>query len=242
MTTSKLNLDEGEILTFPIVIYESDGIQGVSGLHLLLTYDPSVAHVRDIGNCCLGFVTYKEIDNDAGFTRYAAVDTSGEFSGSIDQDIKLADVTIEAVGDAGDSCAIVLEFPALFDGNSERKETKIVDTTLVIDGETLNPPGNTEGPTPTPMPTPTPTPATSPTSTRPLAFPLSSTNVGAGRPLIQYDPPTPTPIPTPIKESTSTTPIPTPIPTAIPTLTPTPTLSRSLIEWVIIVFYEITHT
>ncbi|MDY6864917.1 MAG: hypothetical protein SVY15_02950 [Halobacteriota archaeon] len=285
-TTSKLNLDERENLTFPIVIYECEDIQGVSGLHLLLTYDPSVVHVRDIGNCSLGFVTYKEIDNDAGFTRYAAVDTSGEVSGYIDQDIKLADVTIEAVGDAGDSCKIVLEFPALFDGNSEMKKTKIVDTTLIIEGKSLNDPTPTPTTTPTPTPTPTttptptptptttptptptptttptstptptttptstptptttptstPTPTTTPTSTQPSAFPSSSMNVGTGQSSIQYDPPTPTPMPTPTKESTSTL-NPTPIPTAIPTLTPTPTLRRSLVEWFVILFYELTY-
>lgn len=111
VSISDVFVESGEITTASIMIND---VENLSGAHILLTYDPSVVHVTDIGNSDLDFETYKDINNSAGYTRYVVVNLQGPLEGP---NIKFADVILEALGDAGSSCTMEVEAISMQDSN-----------------------------------------------------------------------------------------------------------------------------
>jgi hypothetical protein len=76
-----------EITTVPIMIND---VTGVKGAHILLEFDSSVVHALDIGNSAFALETFKEIDNQSGYVRYAVFSLT-----ALNGDVKFADVTLE---------------------------------------------------------------------------------------------------------------------------------------------------
>ncbi|MDY6865951.1 MAG: cohesin domain-containing protein [Halobacteriota archaeon] len=124
-------VSQGESVNVSINI---DGVTDVAGAHILLSYDPSVVHLTDIGNSSLSFETYKDINNTSGYTRYAVVNLPDPLSGP---SIQFAEVTLEAVGSIGDSCTLDLTVVSMQDSSYEEISRTVVDGTFTIsDSET----------------------------------------------------------------------------------------------------------
>ncbi|MDY6958324.1 MAG: cohesin domain-containing protein [Halobacteriota archaeon] len=119
-------VSQGESVNVPINI---DGVVDVAGAHILLSYDSSVVQVTDIGNSDLSFETYKEIDNSTGNTRYAVVNLPDPLSGP---SIQFAEVTLEAVGNSGDSCTLDLTVVSMQNSSYEEISRTVVDGTFTI--------------------------------------------------------------------------------------------------------------
>lgn len=107
-----VSVKHGENITAPIMINNATNIKGA---HILLNYDGSVVEVIYIGNSDLNFETFKEINNSAGSTCYAAVNMGDGLNG----DTKFADVTLRAVGNEGGSSPLSLDVVSLNDGGGE---------------------------------------------------------------------------------------------------------------------------
>ena len=145
-----------ESTTLSIMIKD---VAGVKGVHILLEYDSSVVNAVDIGNSDFGFESYKEINNVAGYVRFAVFNTL-----PLNGDIKFADVTLKRVSSG--SSPLLLTVVALNNGSAEIPRV-VVSGTLTETGEVSPRPGVTltvpEPSPPTQVQSPLPSVDTSPT-------------------------------------------------------------------------------
>ncbi|MDY6865950.1 MAG: cohesin domain-containing protein [Halobacteriota archaeon] len=144
VSISDTSAESGSSVTVPIMLND---VTDVKGAHILLSYDSSVVQVTEIGGSDLSFLTYKEINNSAGTVRYAVINLDGGLSG----EVKFADVTLKAVGNAPSSSSLDLDVIALDNGGGPDSIIRTVEDatfTVTTDG--------TSTPTPTPISTPTP--------------------------------------------------------------------------------------
>ncbi|MDY6965768.1 MAG: cohesin domain-containing protein [Halobacteriota archaeon] len=129
-----VGIEEGESSTVSIIIENSTDIKGA---HILLAYDPSVVSVTAIGNSDFNFETYKDIDNSAGFTRYAVVNTEE----GLTNNTTFADVTLKAVGNAGETSLLGLDVISLDNGSGPESIARIdIDGKFTITGEQASSP------------------------------------------------------------------------------------------------------
>ena len=131
-----VSIGEGESTIVPIMIND---VVGVKGAHFLLSYDPAVVHVTDIGNSDFNLKTHEDINNsaDAGYTRYVVAYTTG--TEGLTGDIKFADVTLKAVGNPGDSSPLNITAVALNNGTAEIARD-VDNGTFFIEGIDITPP------------------------------------------------------------------------------------------------------
>jgi len=131
MTTVSIqdvSIGVGESTVVPIMIYD---VENVKGAHFLLSYNSSVVHVEDIGNSDFNFETYKDINNSAGYTRYAVMHVTTNMSG-LTGDVKFADVTLKAVGNAGESSPLNIDVVRMLNNESEEIPTEVDNGTFSI--------------------------------------------------------------------------------------------------------------
>ena len=86
---------EDETAVVSIMIEDVEDAKAAS---IILNYDKDVVHVTDIGDTQFSMETHKKIDNTTGQAEYAVVQLIGSLSGNV----RLANVTLKAVGEAGD--------------------------------------------------------------------------------------------------------------------------------------------
>ena len=106
-----VTVSRGSYVTVPIMIYDATGI-ACDGVNL--TYDASVVNV--VGVTQGDFTTYFGFDDGSAADGWVTVNTyvSGT---SLTGDAKIADVTLKAVGDAGDTSPLDMEIMAMTDQN-----------------------------------------------------------------------------------------------------------------------------
>jgi len=102
----------GENVTTSIIISD---IPNVGTADILLSYNQSVVHVIAVNNSDFDFLE-SAIDNSSGITRIGAFQTS---SPGLNGDVKLADVTLKAVGSAGESSALNITINELKDAGPD---------------------------------------------------------------------------------------------------------------------------
>ena len=119
------SIEEGQSVNLPIMIND---VKNVVGSHILLTYDPSVVQVTDIGNSNLNLETYKRIDNSIGLTRYAVINLDGGLNGNV----KFADVMLDSVGNIGESCLLEIDAVSVQDDNYEEIQRVVSSGTFAI--------------------------------------------------------------------------------------------------------------
>jgi hypothetical protein len=128
VSIQNVSIGAGESTVVPIMIYD---VLNVKGAHFLLSYDPSVVHVEDIGNSDLNTETYKDINNFAGYTRYAVMHVTTNMLG-LTGDVKFADVTLKAVGNAGDSSPLNIDAVCMLNKESEEIPREVNNGTFSI--------------------------------------------------------------------------------------------------------------
>ncbi|MDY6965769.1 MAG: cohesin domain-containing protein [Halobacteriota archaeon] len=126
VSVSDATVSTGESTSVPITISD---VVNVSGAHILIEYDPSVVYVTAIGNSDLDFETYKDIDNSTGYTRYVVVNLSSPLDGP---SMTFAEISLNAVGDNGDSCTIGLDVVSMQDANYDEIPRTIINGTFTI--------------------------------------------------------------------------------------------------------------
>jgi len=103
----------GENVTTSITISD---IPNVGTADILLSYNQSVVHVIAVNNSDFDFME-SAIDNSSGITRIGAFQTTSP--GLNGGDVKLADVTLKAVGSAGESSALNITINELKDAGPD---------------------------------------------------------------------------------------------------------------------------
>jgi hypothetical protein len=139
----------------------------VKGAHILLEYDSSIIHVVDIGNSDFGMESYKEINNDTGYVRYAVFNLA-----PLSGDIKFADVTVKRISPG--SSPLNLTVVALNTGSAEIPR-EVTGGTFTETGEVTPQPSvvQTIPGTPAPTQVQATTPSTPPTATQAPTTPAS---------------------------------------------------------------------
>jgi hypothetical protein len=169
---------DGEVVVVPITIEHATGI---GGMGIKLSYDPGVVNVTD---ATMGdFTAFFGFDNTNAANGWITINTyiMGQ---DLTGDVKVADVTLEAVGNAGDFSALDLAIVSIadqygidIDGTTD-KGVFIISSLSKEGGGTNNGWITTPHPTSTPPIIPTPTPSITPMSTPPITpTPTPSTNV-----------------------------------------------------------------
>jgi len=102
----------GENVTTSLIISD---ITNVGTADIFLSYNQSVVHVIAVNNSDFDFLE-SAIDNSSGITRIGAFQTS--FPG-LNGDVKLADVTLKAVGSAGESSTLNITINELKDAGPD---------------------------------------------------------------------------------------------------------------------------
>jgi len=102
----------GENVTTSIIISD---ITNVGTADIFLSYNRSVVHVIAVNNSDFDFLE-SAIDNSSGITRIGAFQTS---SPGLNGDVKLADVTLKAVGSAGESSTLNITINELKDAGPD---------------------------------------------------------------------------------------------------------------------------
>jgi len=174
-----VSIGEGESTIVPIMIND---VVDVKGAYFLLSYDPAVVHVEDIGSSDLNFETYEDINNSAGFTRYAVMHVTANMSG-LSGAVKFADVALTAVGTAGASSPLTIDAVCMLDSGSEEIRPRDVNNgTFSINGTPYTPPNDnvTVG-------IPSSSAAPGDTVTVPITV-HNVTDLGAGTLTVTYDP------------------------------------------------------
>ena len=111
VSISDVALDPGDNVTIPIMIYDATGVAAV-GLNLI--YDPCVVNLTDAHQG--DFTGYFGFDNrnvTDGWTRINTYIMRRDLTG----DLKVADVTLVAVGKSGDASPLNIEILAMADQN-----------------------------------------------------------------------------------------------------------------------------
>lgn len=188
LTIEPVTTQPGTVITVPIMVEHATGIGGIG---VKLSYDPEVVNVVEaVHGEFSAFWGFDKTNAENGWVTINTYVLGRDLTG----DVKVADITLEAVGNAGDSSILDLEILSL----SDQYGTDVTGT--MDDGIFIIPPeegdGGTNGRIPTPMPTPTSS-STLPATSIPVA--------------------TPSPTLTP-----TSTPTPTPTQTIKPTAAPTP--------------------
>jgi PGF-CTERM protein len=109
VTIQSAEVNVSESTTVPIMIND---VTGVKGAHILLEFDSSVVNALDIGNTDFAMASFKEINNSAGYVRYAVFSFT-----ALNGDIKFADVTLE--GQSPGTSPLGLTVVSLSDGSAE---------------------------------------------------------------------------------------------------------------------------
>ena len=102
----------GENATVPIIIRS---VPNVGIADIFLTYNQSIVHVTGVSDSDFDFMD-SLIDNSVGTTRIGAFQTS---SGGLSGDVKLANITLMAVGTPGSSCILNISINELKEATSE---------------------------------------------------------------------------------------------------------------------------
>ena len=102
----------GENVTTSIMI---NNIVNVGIADILLTYNQSIVHVNTVDDSDFDFMDFV-IDNSAGTTRIGAFQTS---SGGLSGSVKLANITLAAVGPQGSSSTLYITLIELKEATSE---------------------------------------------------------------------------------------------------------------------------
>ncbi|MHC1603436.1 MAG: lamin tail domain-containing protein, partial [Candidatus Syntropharchaeales archaeon] len=105
-------LGAGETTTVPIMI---ENLDGGMGANIILSFDPDVVQVLDITGGDFNLPLYTLIDNDNGNAQHAVLNFPAGLSG----DVVFANVTLEAIGEGGDTSPLDLEVVSLTDGVDE---------------------------------------------------------------------------------------------------------------------------
>lgn len=136
VTVPDINVKPDETVVIPIMVYD---VTNVSGAYFKLGYNQSVVYVTDIGNSDLNLVTYESINNGTGQVAYALINWPDASDGS---NIKLANVTLKAVGVHGDSCSLSLDVMSLQDDGYQEITRTIENGTVTVVSD-LTPPSIT---------------------------------------------------------------------------------------------------
>ena len=123
-------VEPGETSAAPILI---ENVTKVGTVDITILYDPSVVLVTDAGNSDFDFV-YPVINNSAGYVRIGGM----AYGDGLNGDVKLADLMLEAVGDAGETSLLCITI-------NELKVADATETTIQADVENstfgiINPP------------------------------------------------------------------------------------------------------
>ena len=123
-------VEPGETSAAPILI---ENVTKVGTVDITILYDPSVVLVNDAGNSDFDFV-YPVINNSAGYVRIGGM----AYGDGLNGDVKLADLMLEAVGDAGETSLLCITI-------NELKVADATETTIQADVENstfgiINPP------------------------------------------------------------------------------------------------------
>ena len=102
----------GENITVPIIM---SNITRVGTADILLSYNQSVVHVIAVNDSDFDFID-AVIDNSVGVTRIGAYQIS---SPGLNGEVKLANVTLKAVGSGGESCTLNLTINELKEAGPE---------------------------------------------------------------------------------------------------------------------------
>jgi len=102
---------KGSYVTVPVMIYDATGV-ACSGVNL--TYDVSVVNV--IGVTQGDFTTYFGFDDESAADGWVTINTYINGT-SLTGDVKIADLILKAVGDAGDTSPLDMEIIAMADQN-----------------------------------------------------------------------------------------------------------------------------
>ncbi len=187
----------GGVVVVPIVIEHATGIGGVG---IKLSYDPSVVTVTDA--TAGDFTAFFGFDTTNAANGWIAINTF-VMGQDLTGNVKVAEVTLVPVGNAGDSSVLDLSILAMADQYGTDVNGTTDNGVFVISSSSNAGGGSTNGGITTPYPTATPT--TTPTSPSPTSSstnpPQPSASSGSGS--------------TPVPSMNSLTP-PTPVPTSIP--------------------------
>jgi hypothetical protein len=162
----EVTVSPDEIFVVPIVIERATGVGGIG---IKLSYDPSVVNVTDatMGNFT-AFFSFDNINAAKGWISLNTYILGQDLTG----DVKVADVTLEAVGNAGASSLLNLTILSMADQYGTEVNGTTDDGVFVISSPSNEGGGASNGATTTPHPTSTP-PVTSP-STPPTAIPTKA--------------------------------------------------------------------
>ena len=105
-------IGKGEEITLPIMI---ENLDGGMGANIILSFDPDVVQVLDITGGDFNLPLYTLIENDNGNAQHAVLNFPAGLSG----DVVFANVTLEAIGEGGDTSPLDLEVVSLTDGVDE---------------------------------------------------------------------------------------------------------------------------
>lgn len=191
----------GEVVV-PIKIERSTGIGGIG---VKLSYDPSVVNVT---NVTMGdFITFFSFDNANTANGWIVLNTY-ILGQNLADDVTVADITLEAVGNAGDSSNLDLTILSMADQFGTDVNGTTNDGVFAISSPSEAGSGtNNDGIT---TPHPTATPSTTPTSTPPTPSP---TSIPANRPESSSTPGS-TINPTPLGDTSTPTPQSTSVPSS----------------------------
>ncbi|MCK4459382.1 MAG: fibronectin type III domain-containing protein, partial [Methanosarcinales archaeon] len=102
----------GENISIPLII---GNIPNVGTVDILLTYNQSLVHITAVNESDFDFMD-SVIDNSIGITRIGAFQTS---PGGLSGDVKLANITLMAVGTPGSSSSLCITINELKEATSE---------------------------------------------------------------------------------------------------------------------------
>ena len=125
VSVGSATVGEGETAVVSIMIEDVEDAKAAS---IILNYNKDVVHVTDIGDTQFSMETSKTIDNTTGEAIYAAMQLTGSLSG----DVRLANVTLKAVGEAGDSSYLNITVLSLQNSSYEEIPRSISDGMFTI--------------------------------------------------------------------------------------------------------------
>ena len=147
----------GESVTLSLMI--ENAAEEISCATIVLSYNNAIAQVTSVNNSDFNVTVYNP-DNTQGKTTIVVYQTSAEgLTGSI----KIADVTIEAIGVG--SSPLDLEIETLKNNVGTTVSADVISGSFTVKSSSGNSGGNggSGGSTPTPTPSPSPSPTPSPT-------------------------------------------------------------------------------
>ena len=118
-------MEPGENVVAPVMI---DNVTNLGVANVNIAYDPSVVHVATVTSSDFDNL-YPVIDNSNGLVKIGGVDYSDD---GLNGDIKLADLTLEAVGDADETSSLDISI-------IELKEASAIETSIpaAVDNSTV---------------------------------------------------------------------------------------------------------